>query len=51
MNFKWDLNQARVQRRRAQCARAICTKRSQSSTARPRAQHNLLSKDPRLTGI
>jgi len=51
MNFKWDLKQPLAELRRKANALAILRKRSKDSIARPKAKHNILSKDDRMQGI
>jgi len=51
MNFKWDLKKQIDEKRKSQSATAQLRKRSMDSIARPKAEKNITSKDPRLQGI
>ena len=51
MNFKWDLKNLFTQKSREISAKAQLRKRSKDSIARPKAEKNITSKDPRLQGI
>ena len=51
MNFKWDLKKQLDEKRKAESATAQLRKRSKESIARPKAEKNITSKDPRLQGI
>tara|TARA_Y100001973_G_C5130670_1_gene297578 strand:- start:445 stop:600 length:156 start_codon:yes stop_codon:yes gene_type:complete len=51
MNFKWDLKKQQEQKRKELSATFILRKRSKESIARPKAQKNITSNDPRLQGI
>ena len=51
MNFKWDLKKALKDKSRERSATAQLRKRSNESVARPKADKNITSKDPRLQGI
>jgi len=51
MNFKWDLKNLFAQKSREESAKAQLRKRSKDSIARPKAEKNITSKDPRLQGI
>ena len=51
MNFKWDLKKIFSERSRENSAKAQLRKRSMDSIARPKAEKNITSKDPRLQGI
>ena len=51
MNFKWDLKKQLEEKRKADSAKIQLRERSKQSTARPKAEKNITSKDPRLQGI
>ena len=51
MNFKWDLKKIFTERSRENSAKAQLRKRSKDSIARPKADKNITSKDPRLQSI
>ena len=51
MNFKWDLKNLFTQKGREESTKAQLRKRSKDSIARPKAEKNITSKDPRLQGI
>lgn len=51
MNFKWDLKKQLDEKRKTESATAQLRKRSKESIARPKAEKNITSKDPRLQGI
>ena len=51
MNFKWDLKNLFTQKSRDESAKAQLRKRSKDSIARPKAEKNITSKDPRLQRI
>jgi hypothetical protein len=51
MNFKWDLKKQTEEKRKQESAKSQLRKRSLDSIARPKATHNITSKDPRLQGI
>jgi len=51
MNFKWDLEKVKEQKRKIDSARAQLRERSKQSIARPKASKNILSNDPRLQKI
>lgn len=51
MNLKWDLKKQLDEHRKQQSATAQLRKRSKDSIARPKAERNITSKDPRLQGI
>jgi len=51
MNFKWDLKKELDAHRKQTSAVAQLRKRSKDSIARPKAEKNITSKDPRLQGI
>ena len=51
MNFKWDLKKLFTDKSREVSAKAQLRKRSMDSVARPKAEKNITSKDPRLQRI
>jgi len=51
MNFKWDLKKQLEEKRKADSAKVQLRERSKQSIARPKAEKNITSKDPRLQGI
>jgi len=51
MNFKWDLKKLFADRSKELSTKAQLRKRSKDSIARPKAQKNITSNDPRLQGI
>ena len=51
MNFKWDLKKLFSDKSKEISAKAQLRKRSMDSNARPKAEKNITSKDPRLQGI
>ena len=51
MNFKWDLKKHIDDKRKEESAKFQLRKRSKDSIARPKAEKNITSKDPRLQGI
>ena len=51
MNFKWDLKKLFTDKSREVSAKAQLRKRSMDSIARPKAEKNITSKDPRLQKI
>jgi len=51
MNLLRDLKKERDERRRQESAKSQLRKRSMDSIARPKAEKNITSKDPRLQGI
>jgi len=51
MNFKWDLKKQLEEKRKADSAKIQLRERSKQSIARPKAEKNITSKDPRLQGI
>ena len=51
MNFKWDLRKLFENKKKEISGKAQLRKRSMDSIARPKAQKNITSKDPRLQGI
>jgi hypothetical protein len=51
MNLEKDLKQAKKQKQMKESAIAQLRKRSKDSIARPRAEKNILSKDPNLQKI
>ena len=51
MNFKWDLKKLFTERSKELSTKAQLRKRSKDSIARPKAEKNITSKDPRLQGI
>jgi hypothetical protein len=51
MNFKWDLKKQLDEKRKADSAKVQLRERSKQSIARPKAEKNITSKDPRLQGI
>tara|TARA_Y100000004_G_scaffold13281_1_gene14178 strand:+ start:396 stop:551 length:156 start_codon:yes stop_codon:yes gene_type:complete len=51
MNFKWDLKNLFTKKSREESTKAQLRKRSKDSIARPKAEKNITSKDPRLQGI
>ena len=51
MNFKWDLKKQLDEKRKQDSAKSQLRKRSKDSIARPKAEKNITSKDPRLQGI
>ncbi len=51
MNFKWDLKKPLAELKRKISTTAILRKRSKDSIARPKAKHNITSKDDRMQGI
>jgi hypothetical protein len=51
MNFKWDLKKQLEEKRKAESAKVQLRERSKQSIARPKAEKNITSNDPRLQGI
>ena len=51
MNFKFDLLKESKEKRTKESAIAILRKRSKDSIARPKAEKNILSTDPRMQRI
>ena len=51
MNFKWDLKKQLNEQKKDKSAKAQLRKRSMDSNARPRADKNILSKNPDLQRI
>jgi hypothetical protein len=51
MNFKWDLKKQLDEKRKSDSAKIQLRERSKQSIARPKAEKNITSKDPRLQGI
>jgi|TARA_R100001460_G_scaffold1861_1_gene6566 hypothetical protein len=51
MNFKWDLQKQIAEKKKQLSATFQLRKRSKESIARPKAEKNITSKDPRLQGI
>ena len=51
MNFKWDLQKSIAEKKKQLSAKFQLRKRSKESSARPKAEKNITSKDPRLQGI
>jgi len=51
MNFKWDLKKEIDKKRKETSAKFQLRKRSKESIARPKAEKNITSTDPRLQGI
>ena len=51
MNFKWDLQKSIAEKKKQLSATCPLRKRSKESIARPKAEKNITSKDPRLQGI
>ena len=51
MNFKWDLKSLFKKKQQEVSTKAQLRKRSMDSVARPKADKNITSKDPRLQGI
>ena len=51
MNFKWDLKKQLEEKRKTDSAKIQLRERSKQSIARPKAEKNITSKDPRLQGI
>jgi hypothetical protein len=51
MNFKWDLKKQLDNKRKEEAAVAQLRKRSKDSIARPKADKNILSTDPRMQRI
>ena len=51
MNFKWDLKKEMDKKRKETSAKFQLRKRSKESIARPKAEKNITSTDPRLQGI
>ena len=51
MNFKFDLLKVIKTRKYKDSALAQLRKRSKTSVARPKAEKNITSKDPRMQGI
>ena len=51
MNFKWDLKKQLDEKRKAESAKVQLRERSKQSIARPKAEKNITSNDPRLQGI
>ena len=51
MNFKFDLEKLKKEKQLKESAIAQLRKRSKESIARPKAEKNITSKDPRLQGI
>ena len=51
MNFKWDLKHLRKKKDKKLSTDAQLRKRSKDSIARPKANRNITSSDPRLQGI
>ena len=51
MNFKWDLKKLFTDKSREASAKAQLRKRSMDSVARPKAEKNITSIDPRVQGI
>ena len=51
MNFKFDLEKLKKEKQLKESAMAQLRKRSKESIARPKAEKNITSKDPRLQGI
>jgi hypothetical protein len=51
MNFKWDLKHLKKQKDKKLSTDAQLRKRSKDSIARPKANRNITSSDPRLQGI
>jgi len=51
MNLLRDLKKEKDERRRQESAKSQLRKRSMDSIARPKAEKNITSKDPRLQGI
>jgi len=51
MNLEKDLKALKKQRQMQESAVAQLRKRSKDSIARPKAEKNITSKDPRLQGI
>jgi len=51
MNFKRDLKKPLAELRRKISTTAVLRKRSKDSIARPKAKHNITSKDDRMQGI
>jgi hypothetical protein len=51
MNFKWDLKKQLEEKRKSDSAKIQLRERSKQSIARPKAEKNITSKDPRLQGI
>lgn len=51
MNFKWDLRKPLKDLRQKLSFNAQLRNRSLNSAARPKAEKNITSKDPRLQGI
>ena len=51
MNFKWDLKKQLEEKRKADSAKVQLRERSKQSIARPKAEKNITSNDPRLQGI
>ena len=51
MNLEKDLKQLKKEKQMRESAVAQLRKRSKDSIARPKAEKNITSKDPRLQGI
>ena len=51
MNFKWDLKKQLEEKRKAESAKVQLREGSKQSIARPKAEKNITSNDPRLQGI
>ncbi len=51
MNLKWDLKKQLEEKRKQESAKSQLRKRSMDSLARPKAEKNILSNDPRMQRI
>lgn len=51
MNFKWDLKKLKKEKKLKDSALSQLRKRSMDSISRPKAEKNILSKDPRMQRI
>jgi len=51
MNLKWDLKKQLEDKRKQESAKSQLRKRSMDSIARPKAEKNILSNDPRMQRI
>lgn len=51
MNLKWDLKKQLEEKRKQVSAKSQLRKRSMDSLARPKAEKNILSNDPRMQKI
>lgn len=51
MNLKWDLKKQIKEKKKTESAKSQLRKRSMDSIARPKAEKNILSNDPRMQRI